>query len=169
MAKTYAFRSGAHVHGDPQAVGEALEALQQDNGQRITARIVVDAARPDDSPLHPCFEWDDVRAAELHREWQARQLISSVRVVLHDGTERKVQRAFVNVVENAGEEGEQRGYVPMARVLSETDLFLQVCEQAARDLKSFEDRYAEFEALASVGRSARERVEQMTLQQAAGQ
>lgn len=165
MTKTYSFRSGSHVKGDPQAVGEALDALQEENGQRVTARIVVDAARPDESPLHPCFEWDDVRAAELYREEQARDVIASVRVVTQNGTQQKIQRAYVNVVENVGGD-EQRGYVPMARVLSDGDLYRQVCEQAAKDLKSWEDRYSEFETLARIGRSARERVEQLPLQAA---
>lgn len=163
MAKTYTFRSGSHVKGNPQIVGEALELLQADNAGRLTARIVVEAARPAESPLHGSFEWDDLRAAELYREEQARQVISSVRVITQSGTQQKVERAYVNVVENVGGD-EQRGYVPMARVLSDGELYRQVCEQAAKDLKSWEDRYSEFETLASIGRSARERIEQLPLE-----
>lgn len=160
--KRYVFRDHSFVKGDPQKVGETLDALQRENGRRLTPRIVVDAARPAESPLHESFEWDDARAAELHREQQARQMISCVRVVIDDGPESKLQRAFVNVVETIDEE-EQHSYVPMARVLADAELFRQVCETAARDLHAWESRYEQFEELASIGRDARQRVQQLPL------
>lgn len=162
---TFTWTPGAHIKADAQSVGEELTRLQRDNGERLTARIYVDAARPVDSPLHATLEWDDVRAAELHREDQARHIIRCVRVVKQDGEATKLQRAFVNVVEVVGDE-EQQGYVPMARVLSDADLYRQVLQRAASDLKSWEDRYQQFTELVTIGRAARERVQQLTLGEA---
>ena len=155
----------AWVNADAQRVGERLEVLQHLNGERLTPRLVVEDARPIDSPLHPCFEWDDVRAAELHREHQARQVLRSIRVVTQedDHTPREA-RMFVNVIETRGDDEPQHGYVTMARVMSDGELFQQVLHQAARDLAAFEDRYAQFQALVDVGRAAREQVLALTEQ-----
>ncbi len=50
---------------DPQVIGAELAQLHEANGGRLTARLVVDAARPIEAPLHPLFEWDDVRACSM--------------------------------------------------------------------------------------------------------
>lgn len=128
---------------------------------RVVSESVVDAARPDESPLHPCFEWDDVRAAELFREDQARHVISSVRVVQRSDDPRKearVMHAFVSLIEQVGDE-EQRAYVPMARVFADSELLKQAIERAAAELRAFEDRYREFDAIARAVKVARESIE----------
>lgn len=56
-----------------------LEKLTRPDG-RLSPRDVARAARPEDHPLHPYFEWDDREAAESHRVQQARELIHRVRV-----------------------------------------------------------------------------------------
>jgi hypothetical protein len=51
-----------------------LERLAAEYGDDLTPQIVVDAARPPDSPLHSLFEWDNAKAARKHREaWAAKQ------------------------------------------------------------------------------------------------
>jgi hypothetical protein len=159
---TYRWKIGAYVNANAQVVGEELQRLQHENGGRLTPRVVVEAARPITSPLHPCLEWDDVRAAELFREDQARHVARSVRIVTGTGDDQKLQRAFVNVIEIIDEE-EQHGYVPMARVISDAALYQQVIEQAAKDLRSWENRYEQFTELADIGKAARERIEQLAL------
>lgn len=42
--------------------------------------VVVEEARPENSPLHDEFEWRDDVAAEQHRLWQARHLIRVVEI-----------------------------------------------------------------------------------------
>jgi hypothetical protein len=146
-----------------QIAGDALEDMQVENGGRLTARIVVDAARPIDAPLHPAFEWDDVKAAELHRESQARHLIAAIRIVQpRTDPKQKPQmiHAFVNIEEQVGDE-KQRAYVPVARVFAEPDLLAQAVERAAAELRAFEDRYAEFDAIARAARAAREQIEKV--------
>src|SRR5687767_282224 len=78
---TYHWTPGARFKADAQKVGTALAKLSEKHDARLTARIVVDAARPKNSVLHTCFEWDDVRAAELFREEQARKVLHSIRAV----------------------------------------------------------------------------------------
>lgn len=147
-----------------QLVGQELDALQQANGGRLTARIVVEAARPIESPLHPILEWDDVRAAEMYREDQARHVLASIRIVQPRTDPRQAPtmiHAYVSLTEDVGGE-QQRAYVPVARMFEDADLLKQAVERAAAELRSFEDRYAEFEAIARAARQAREAIEKAT-------
>lgn len=153
---------------DPQVIGDALDQLQHGNDGRLTPRVVVEHARPIDSPLHPCFEWDDLRAAELFREDQARHVISSVRVVQRSADPRQEARvihAYISLEETVGDE-RQRAYVPLARVFADADLLAQAVQRAAAELRAFEDRYAEFDAIARAARTAREEIEHIATQAA---
>lgn len=153
----YVWTHGAHIRADANAIGTRLEELQREKGGRLTARIYVEDARDETSPLHDSLEWDDVRAAELHREHQARHVLASIRIVKQrdeEGTPIQTIRAFVNLTEQVGEDT-QRGYIPIARVLSDHELLQQAIAQAARELRAFEERYASFEAIQTVARTAR--------------
>lgn len=156
---TYTWAKGSRytARTPAQVVGEALDQLQQDGGGKLTPPVVVEAARPVVSPLHEAFEWDDQRAAELHREDQARHLISSIRIVqplANPRDEPSVIRAYVNL-----SEGTARAYVPMYRVLESEELLKQAVEQAAAELRAFEKRYSEFSSIALAARKAREEIE----------
>lgn len=56
------------------AVMKRLQQISGDTGS-LTPEAVVDDARDPESVLHPCFEWDDTKAAHQHRLNQARGLI----------------------------------------------------------------------------------------------
>lgn len=63
-----------------------LRGLYDQYGE-LTADLVVEEARPKQSPLHPYFEWDDRRAAEQHRLEQARLMIRRVKFVVQSPDE----------------------------------------------------------------------------------
>lgn len=152
MSTTYRWAPGARVKGKAQIVGEALADLQSEHDNRLTPRLVVDAARNIASPLHESFEWDDLRAAELHREQQARTIIASIRVVkAAQGTDTTdtLERVYVNVVEQHGDD-EDRWYVPTVELKSRPDLFEQVRKALIEDLKRARSKVAEFDALLTV-------------------
>lgn len=156
----YIWKSGG-FRVKPQVAGERLAALHEQNGHRLTPRIVLDDARPEESPLHPCFEWDDTRAAELHREDQARNIIRSIRVSQQTSEkESRVVRAYVNIVEQVGKDI-QHAYVPMATVMGDEAMRLQLLARARRDLMAFKERYDEFEELAAVAEVALQHLEQL--------
>lgn len=167
MATEFRWAPGSRMSkkiAEPSIIGATLDTLQQENGGRITARVVVDAARPINSPLHSCFEWDDVRAAELHREDQARHVINSIRIVQRSDDPKKepqLIRAYVNLEETVGDDT-QRAYLPMARVFNDADLLAQAIRKAASELRSVEEKYAEFEGIARAARQAREQIEHQT-------
>ncbi len=62
---------------DARVVAGVLDQLVSRDG-RVTPESFLDAATPDESPLHRFFEWDDSRAAREHRLHQARQIVRTV-------------------------------------------------------------------------------------------
>jgi hypothetical protein len=112
---------------------------------------VVDDARPETSPLHPQFEWDDTTAAEEHRKAQARLLMRSIYAVVEDNgkNEPTVVPAFVQI----SQDGERR-YEAFQVVVSDPELWEQVVEQARRDWRSFERKYRQYSQLASLFEAA---------------
>lgn len=135
---------------DAQIAGERLEQLRKRAGGLLTAEAIVNDARPEDAPLHPCFEWNDQVAAENFRREQARHVIRGVRVVMDRGNDSVLPvRAFVNVVQ-----GESRGYSSTAYVMGEAELRAQVLQNAWRDLETFRTRYRELEELSEVFNAA---------------
>lgn len=94
---------------DATEAAEELERIREASDGKLTPARIVECAEPKDSVLHPCFEWRNVVAARKYREWQARQVVKSIRierpeqppcpVYVHvkvdraDGVERYYQRA----------------------------------------------------------------------------
>jgi len=109
----YKIKAGSHIKGDPQQIGEKLEEIRSETG-KIRPVDVVEDAKSDDSVLHPLFEWDDKKAAELQRLDQAGRIIRAVVIEVerenHDNLE---VRAFVCVDRPANineEEAVHTGY-----------------------------------------------------------
>ena len=61
---------------------QRIRSLEKD-GIVTTQAVIADAEDPQ-SPLHPFFEWDNDVAADSWRIEQARRLIRSVRLVIHE-------------------------------------------------------------------------------------
>jgi hypothetical protein len=62
---------------DARVVASVLDQLVSRDG-RVTPESFLEAATPEDSPLHLMFEWDDGKAAREHRLHQARQIVRTV-------------------------------------------------------------------------------------------
>ena len=136
---------GANYRGaggvSPAVVGHRLAQLDRASARRLTPRQVVDDARDPAAVLHACFEWDDVRAAELHREHQARHVIANLRVITPTtATTPTVQRVYVSVVERHGDETE-RAYRPLSVVREDPVQRDAVLDEARRGLEAWRARY----------------------------
>lgn len=146
MTFRYEWRSGARINVDAQQAGDTIEHLRTKANGSLTPAMVVDAARPTTSVLHPAFEWDDSEAAERYREAQARQLIGAIVIKVQPQGEPVMKRAFVSVEKpDAGP-----GYESRHRVLGEKELRDQVIRQGWTDLDVWLDRYAEFPEFGAV-------------------
>ena len=152
--KEYTWKvGGAKV--DANTVGREFEAIEARDG-RLTKKAIVEAARPDDSPMHCMYEWDDKIAGEKYRESQAGFYIRTLEVtIVPIGSasgkpvivERKV-RAFQNVaplnkncVENPGE------YVSLESAIENPETYAIVLARAKRELMTFREKYSTLKEL----------------------
>lgn len=119
MSTTYVLRKGSRISGVTASdIGNELERIDREFGD-IRPSTVIAEAKPKKSPLHPVFQWDDSKAAEQYRLWQARSMVRSICIKVSDDTE--PMQAFYHVtIEDEGAEG---AYRSAAVVVSDPDLF----------------------------------------------
>jgi hypothetical protein len=148
---------------EPKTVSEELLIIKKKNGGLLDPAKVVDYARDPDTALHARFEWDDSKAAEGYRIWQARQVIRMELVVISQDDNGKIS-TFSDIKEEAGkivrtyvslgsdrrpEEGE-RGYRSLIDVLSDAEMREQMLEEAKKDMNVFRRKYGALSELAKV-------------------
>jgi hypothetical protein len=130
---------------DADVIAGALDVIYQERGE-ITAPAVVESARPKKAPLHPAFEWDDSKAAEEHRLWQARQIVRSVVVVNDDTKAETPQYVHVQVVNQT--EGR---YLPASVVVQNVDLFQRALAELQGKVSAIRQAIASLESMARDG------------------
>ena len=144
---------------------KALQAIEAASGV-LTPEAVLEAAKSPESILHDSFTWDDSEAAHQHRLYQARKLISSVKVQIKTETQ-TISTVFYVRDPNAPKE--TQGYVSLNHLKRDDDLareallqeFSRVASalERARHLASALKMESEIEVLLTTVRSLHERVE----------
>ena len=121
---------------------ETLQGLVKDG--QIKPEDVISEAQAEDSPIHNSFEWDDTKAAQEHRLWQARQLIT----YKFEIEERQTQAYYnLNVtIDNV----KMQGYFSKEKVLSDKDMYLTVLKDAIKEIKYWQKKYREIKELEGV-------------------
>ena len=123
-----------------------MEAIRlRDKQKLLKPQAVVDAARPESSPLHKRFEWDDSVAGEKYRIEQARRLIVSYRIEIPDVG--SVQQ-FISLPSDRVRGG--GGYRPMIDVMNNARFRAMYLEDALRELQEVQKKYKRIEELAGV-------------------
>ncbi len=128
-----------------QVVGEEINRLEQQNDGALLPATVVQAARPTKSPLHPCFEWDNTKAATAYREQQAREILRKIVVVYeNDKGEQEEIRAFVSIRDS--DDNDERGYYcSTGRLVQDDELRKNVVRQILSELIAIKKKYAQFQ------------------------
>lgn len=121
-----------------------LERLYAQHGE-LTPRIVVDAAREEDSPLHSQFEWDFELAAEHWLLEQASHLIRRARIRIVSAPEMPPLnvRAFIS----QQTEDKRHVYRPYRIVTADAAMRQQALDDMERDWKALRrkwETYTEF-------------------------
>ncbi len=151
----YKAKPGSHINdNDAKVCGVRLTAIEKKYGQ-ITPEIVVQDAKPINSPLHKYFEWDNFKAAEAYRIEQAGYIIRSIEVITGDGDSIQV-RAFHSIrIADEGEVGSEYHSLPV--VMQNEKYRVEVVAQAKRELEAWRKKYKDltelskyFEALDTV-------------------
>jgi hypothetical protein len=120
-----------------------LRSLAETNGGVLTPEAVLDFARPDDSPLHSYFEWDDSVAGEKYRYRQAQGLITKVKVTKVVKPARTVEvRAFLPIKENERGEAIKGTYKPIEDLDGREIEIIRA--QMERDLAVLKRKYATY-------------------------
>lgn len=141
--KSYSWR--VH-HGVPaEDAGKVMEELMARDGE-VTKESFLEASRPEDSPTHGCFEWDDTVAAESYRLHQSQLTILDLKVTISkDGEESLSGPAVVNVsIEK------HAAYQDTWKALSVEDSRKVVLRNALNELESFKAKYSALAELAEV-------------------
>ena len=128
-----------------QEAGEYLEKLEKRDGC-ITAQSLLEESRPENAPLHRCFEWDDAKAAELYRLKQARFIIANLTVTVEEKDVK--QRGFVSIAETR----ETGRFVSVSRAMKAPEMRAQVLKNALEELLNFRRKYSELTELAEIFR-----------------
>lgn len=128
----------------------AKELLQIERANSIITPVaVVERAEPESSPLHSYFEWNDGKAAQEYRIWQARQLISSVYLVNPDLDEKaEPVRAFVNISPEPDDEDYPelgRGYTFTPNISDKANYQHQVLQYARDQLLRWRRKFGNLE------------------------
>ena len=140
----YQWRPDSRFPVGAQIAAERLHTIRIANGE-LTPRAVVDDAANPRSPLHPCFEWSDDRAADNFRLWQARKLMGSIVVAEYaDAPVANETRAFVHVA------AEEPQYVPIEVAMTNVDMREEILDRARREIKIWKQRYAAYEEFAAL-------------------
>lgn len=86
-----------HEHEGPPVRSDVVAVLRslEDEGGKLHAEAIVAAARPQYSPLHALFTWDDALAAHERRLEQARGIIRSYKIAVVTTTASGSQRAVL--------------------------------------------------------------------------
>lgn len=125
-----------------------LESLKRSDGV-LDPKDVVNFAKNPKTALHSKFEWDNVKAAHEHRLWQARLLIKAcVTVIDHD---KPPVHAFVSLESDRRNGG---GYRVLADVLSDDERRDELMQQSLKELRVWQKKYEQLEALAPIYEAA---------------
>jgi len=122
-----------------------LEQVRQSNKRKILvpSEVVEWAAENPETALHAKFCWDDTKAAEEYRLWQARELIH-----IHVRFEPKIKKnvkIYVSLEKDRLNPG--GGYRTLVSVMGNKRLREQLLEQAKREALLYAEKYAALEEL----------------------
>lgn len=129
---------------------EALKAIAKRDGGLLRPQAVVDAARPEDSPLHGAFCWDDTEAARLYRLDQAQRLIRSFKIEIESDGETVDIPAFINVSSDRSSGRDVNPYRMTQDVMKSEDLLAAAEKDALEQLRGIRNRYKNIKRLSDV-------------------
>lgn len=142
--RKYSWRAGKSVPA--QVAGEVMEMIEQRDGV-LTKEAFLEESRPENSPTHNLFEWDDTVAAERFRLEQSRMAIQDIVVTIIKKDEPKKVHAFVNVTRGKQNKAE---YSNIELAMSDETKRQAVLANAFSELRTFEQKYQDYTELSGV-------------------
>ena len=114
-----------------QGVQQVAQELYDKHG-KLTPSLLVEAAKPKNSPAHDGFEWDDKKAGAEYRLWQGRGWCRRVELRPEPSAEPERPVSVPHVVQEGDDENESReGEYQLPSVLIQRpDEFARALQQA---------------------------------------
>lgn len=132
------WRSGPCVFkADAQKVADEISSI----GLSVKPEEIVDKARDESTELHKCFEWDDTKAAEKYRVYQARQIVCHLIIKEVNDEPQKREVRFFYKTDN------QEGYKPVSYIMRNEDEYHKLLDRALTELKAFQRKYSTLKEL----------------------
>ena len=152
MDMSIRWKTGYQAKIDPGAAYKELEHIRSTTGS-ITAIAVVDRAKSRRNPLHRVFEWDDTKAGEEWRLYQARNMIRSLELERSE-LPGKPYKAYSIVTTQpvAPAVKSTRVYQSTEEALKDPVMRSEILGSAIRDALAFRRKYAALQELAAVFR-----------------
>lgn len=139
--QTYTWNSNrSHPKVDANLVGRTIESIVERDGLCAPSSLV-EEAKPEDSPLHSLFTWDDTEAATNWRTHEARGVINAIAIHIQTEKGEVEAPAFVSVgrVKDNAEHG--AGYRPLSVVIADRDFRAEALQTALSELNAMRRRY----------------------------
>ena len=143
--RKYSWRVSHGVSAD--VAGKVMEEIEARDGE-VTKEAFLEASRPEDSPTHGCFEWDDSQAAELYRLNQAYHVILDLEVTVTEAESGSRSSAFVNVIKKTSSESAK--YKSLDVAMADEELRMNVIRNALAEFKAIEKKYNHLVELSSI-------------------
>lgn len=146
--KQYSWGSGVQYKVPAEVVGNTLEDIEKNAGA-VTKELFLDASRPDSSPTHSLFDWDDKSAAEKYRLVQSGRIINNLVVTIKKSKNDDpiATKAVVNV---SVKDKEKATFVSTIKAMSDEGQRNNVLRRALHEMQAYEDRYRSFKELEKV-------------------
>lgn len=146
-----------------------MEQIEKERGS-VTKETFLEASRPEDSPTHDLFEWDDSIAAENYRLHQSGQFIRELHIDIEKVEDDSCKQISLNLSEEKPKERPQTmraflattaygngnrifqkaEYVSAEKALSEPISRQNVLQNARRELLMFRRKYTMLKELQPV-------------------
>ena len=137
---TYQWKIPGIIPVEAQKAGEELDRIYTKHG-KLEPSDIVEESRNENAPLHPCFEWDDQKAANKYRESQAMLIVRSIVTVQESNGSPQQVRAFVHT---------EQSYKPISVVVNSEKQMAALLETALSELKAFKRKYETLKVLSPV-------------------
>jgi DNA-binding transcriptional MerR regulator len=127
-----------------------LKQIAEKNNGRLLPEDVVNFAKNKKTALHGQFVWNNDKAAEKYRLYQASHIIRSIKVeiVANRETDKIVSvREYVSLPRDRGEPA-AGGYREITEILSEDELRLEYIDSVQKELRAFQNKLRTISELA---------------------
>lgn len=94
-----------------ETAGSVMEQIEKEQGS-VTKETFLEASRPEDSPTHDLFEWDDSIAAENYRLYQSGQFIRELHIDIEKVEDDSYKQISLNLSEDKPKEDSPKAEPP---------------------------------------------------------